>query len=101
MFSATTATKYFTDEISVHLKGETKMDILAKIKGYASALADLGLTLIALCIVLEVLFKGTVVPFIGNTAVIANVTNIIAAIGSQGLVGLVAIWVLYGIWQKK
>jgi hypothetical protein len=77
------------------------MGILAQIKGWASAIADLGLTLIALSIVLEVLFKGMAIPFLPATSVIANVSGIVASLGAQGLVGLVAIYVLYNIWKAK
>lgn len=77
------------------------MDILANVKKWASNLADAGVSVIALAIVLEILFKGTVIPFFPVGSVITNVTTIISALGSQGLVGLVAIWVLYGIWKNK
>ena len=77
------------------------MEIINKIKDWASALADVGVSLIALGIVLEVLFTGQVVPFWPNISVIGNVQNIIAGFSSQGLVGLVAVWVLYSIYTKK
>jgi hypothetical protein len=77
------------------------MEILAKVKGWAAALADLGLSVIALAIVLEILFKGITIPFMPAVSVIGNVTTIIAALGAQGLVGLVAVWVLYSIWKNK
>jgi len=79
-----------------------KMDILESVKKWASALADVGVTLIALGIVLEVLFKGLTIPFMpASLSVIGNVTTIVTALGSQGLVGLVAVWVLYHIWKSK
>jgi hypothetical protein len=77
------------------------MEIISKIKGWAAALADVGVSLIALGIVLEVLFSGQNVPFWPDISVIANVQNIIAGFSAQGLVGLVAIWVLYSIYTKK
>ena len=77
------------------------MEVINKIKDWASALADVGVSLIALGIVLEVLFTGQVVPFWPNISVIGNVQNIIAGFSSQGLVGLVAVWVLYSIYTKK
>lgn len=77
------------------------MEILAKVKGWASSLADLGVSLIALAIVLEILFKGAAIPFMPTTSVIGNVTAIVGSLGAQGLVGLVAIWVLYSIWKNK
>ena len=77
------------------------MDILAQIKKLAAALAEAGVSVIALGIVLEVLFKGVAIPFMPAVSVIGNVTAIVTALGSQGLVGLVAVWILYHIWQSK
>ena len=77
------------------------MEIITKIKGWAATLADVGVSLIALGIVLEVLFSGQNVPFWPDISVISNVQSIIAGFSAQGLVGLVAIWVLYSIYTKK
>ena len=77
------------------------MEIITKIKGWAAALEDVGVSLIALGIVLEVLFSGQNVPFWPDVSVIANVQSIIAGFSAQGLVGLVAVWVLYSIYTKK
>ena len=77
------------------------MEAIDKIKAWSSALADVGVSLIALGIVLEVLFTGQTVPFWPDISVIGNVQNIIAGFSSQGLVGLVAVWVLYSIYTKK
>ena len=77
------------------------MEIISKVKSWASALADVGVSLIALGIVLEVLFSGQTVPFWPSISVISNVQSIIAGFSAQGLVGLVAVWVLYSIYTKK
>ena len=77
------------------------MEIISNIKSWAAALADVGVSLIALGIVLEVLFSGQNVPFWPNISVIDNVQSIIAGFSAQGLVGLVAVWVLYSIFTKK
>ena len=77
------------------------MEIISKIKSWAAALVDVGVSLIALGIVLEVLFSGQNVPFWPNISVIDNVQSIIAGFSAQGLVGLVAVWVLYSIYTKK
>ena len=77
------------------------MDAISKIKAWASALSDVGVSLIVLGIVLEVLFTGQSIPFWPDISVIGNVQNIIAGVSSQGLVGLVAVWVLYSIYTKK
>ena len=77
------------------------MEIISKIKSWAAALAEVGVSLIALGIVLEVLLSGQNVPFWPNISVIDNVQSIIAGFSAQGLVGLVAVWVLYSIYTKK
>jgi hypothetical protein len=77
------------------------MDILNKIKGWAGALADVGVSLAALAIVLEVLGLGNM-PFMPEgLSVVDNVSAMLAALGAQGVMGLIAIWVLWGIWNRK
>ena len=77
------------------------MEILNNIKKWASGLADCGVGLIALGIVLEVLFNGQGIPFWPNISVIGNITGIVAGFSAQGLLGLVAVWILYHIYNKK
>ncbi len=62
------------------------MEAIDKIKSWASALADVGVSLIALGIVLEVLFAGQSIPFWPDISVIGNVENTIAGFPAQGLV---------------
>jgi hypothetical protein len=89
--------------ILTYNKGQEKynMEILKTVKSWVSALADTLLSVLALMIVTSVIFKGVAIPFLPNVDVIANVTSIVKGLGSEGLVGLIAIWVLYNIWQKK
>ena len=77
------------------------MELLQKMKGWANALADALVSVLALAIVLEVLFKGAAVPFLPATDVIGSVTTIVKTLGGEGVVGLVAVWVLYSIWKNK
>ena len=77
------------------------MDIVKSIKGWASALADVGVSLVALGIVLEILFNGQGIPFWPNISVIDNITGVLAGLSAQGLLGLVAVWVLYNIYKSK
>ena len=77
------------------------MEYLNKVKAWASSLADLGVTLLALGIVLEVLFKGQSIPFLSQTNIIGNITQLVKTFSTEGLVGLVAIFVLYNIYKKK
>jgi|TARA_B100000424_G_C22634366_1_gene351286 hypothetical protein len=77
------------------------MDIVKSIKSWASSLADVGVSLIALGIVLEILFNGQGIPFWPNISVIDNITGVLAGLSAQGLLGLVAVWVLYNIYKGK
>ena len=77
------------------------MDIIKSIKSWASALADVGVSLIALGVVLEILFNGQGIPFWPNISVIDNITGVLAGLSAQGLLGIVAVWVLYNIYKSK
>ena len=77
------------------------MDMLNQVKAWAKGLADVGVSMIALAIVLEVLFNGQGVPFWPDMSVIANVKSLLAGLSDQGLLGLVAVWVLYHIYKAK
>ena len=72
--------------------------MMEKAIGWIRSLTEAGLALIALGVVLQILF-GAAVPFIGID-VIGSVTDLVKAHGSEGLVGLVAVWVLWGIYSK-
>ena len=73
--------------------------MLEKAIGWIRSLTEAGLALIALGVVLQILF-GAAVPFIGLD-VVGSVVALVKELGSEGLVGLVAIWVLWGIYSKK
>ncbi|SMM98710.1 hypothetical protein SPONL_57 [uncultured Candidatus Thioglobus sp.] len=62
-------------------------------------LTEAGLALIALAVVLQVIFGGAV-AFIGGD-VIGTITKIVADLGSQGLVGLAAIAIIYSLFTRK
>ena len=73
--------------------------MLDKAIGWIRSLTEAGLALIALGVVLQILF-GAAVPFIGLD-VVGSVVALVKELGSEGLVGLAAIWVLWGIYSKK
>ena len=73
--------------------------MLEKATGWIRSLTEAGLALIALGVVLQILF-GAAVPFIGID-VIGSVVGLVKELGGEGLVGLAAIWVLWGIYSKK
>ena len=72
--------------------------MLDQISGWIKQITNIGLGLIALGVVLQILF-GAAVPFLGLD-VVGSVVTLVKALGSEGLVGLVAIWVLWGIYSK-
>ena len=73
--------------------------MIDKALGWIRSLTELGLAIIALGVVLQIIF-GSVVPFLGLD-IVGAVVGLIKQFGSEGLVGLVAIWVLWGIYSKK
>tara|TARA_Y100001937_G_scaffold88233_1_gene119322 strand:- start:124 stop:357 length:234 start_codon:yes stop_codon:yes gene_type:complete len=77
------------------------MDILAKIKSWAAAIAEAGVSLIGLGIVLEILFNGMNIPFWPEVNVTQNILGLLSNFSDQGLVGLVALAILWHIWNKK
>jgi hypothetical protein len=72
--------------------------MLDKIVGWMKGATEAGVALIALAIVLQVIFGGTV-PFIGGD-IIGTITGIVAQLGAAGLVGLIAAAILYKIFNK-
>jgi len=77
------------------------MEVLNKIKDWAAGLANAGVSLIGLGIVLEILFNGMNIPFWPNVAVTGNILGLLANFSDQGLVGLAALAILWQIWNKK
>ena len=77
------------------------MEKLKQVKNWASGLAEVGVSILALGIILEVLFKGQSIPFWPNISVIGNVQEVIAGFSDQGLLGLVAVWILSHIYNKR
>ena len=77
------------------------MEIFNKIKAGTKTITEVGVGLIALAIVFEVLFKGQPIPFLGTMNVIGNVSAIVKSFSADGLLGLVAMYVLYAIYKDK
>ena len=76
------------------------MDILKSVGGWAKQLTDVGLSVIALGIVLEVLFGGAI-PFLGDMQVVPNIMAVLKGLSNEGLLGLIGVWVIYHIFNKK
>ena len=73
------------------------MDWLEKIDDCIKGVTKISMLLLALGIVLQVLLGG-MVPFIGN-GIIANMMAMISSMGSQGLVGLLALGVVFWLFR--
>ena len=76
------------------------MDILKLIGGWAKGLTEVGISVIALGVVREVLFGGAV-PFLGDFQVVDNIMAILGGLSNEGLLGLIGVWILYHIFNKK
>jgi hypothetical protein len=75
------------------------MEMFDRAKTLIMKITELGLLLVALAIVLQMLF-GTAVPFLGGD-VVGNLLKLLAALGSNGVVGLVAIAVILYLFNRK
>ena len=74
------------------------MTFLDKIKGWLGEIVEVGLLLVALGIVLQVLL-GAKMMFLGD--VVGNLTGLIAKLGENGLVGLIAISIILWLFAKR
>ena len=67
--------------------------------GWLRLSCDLGLALLCLSILVGLLF-GAPAPFF-PVDVLGNVVAVIGKLGSEGLVGLVAVWVLASVFNRQ
>ena len=76
------------------------MEFLKTIGSWADELTKIGISIIALGVVLEVLFKGADIPFWPEVSVVDNIMGILGSLSAEGLLGLVGAFVLYHIIKK-
>jgi len=76
------------------------MEILTKIGSWANKLTEIGISVIALGVVLEVLFGGVGIPFWKDISVVDNIMGILGNLDGKGLLGLVGGFVLIHILKK-
>jgi hypothetical protein len=69
------------------------------LKSWIGALTDLGLMLLALGIVAALLVGGPNIPFFGNVA--GNIMTFVKDLGSNGLVGLIALGVILWLFSNR
>jgi hypothetical protein len=68
------------------------------VKGWVAELTELGLMLLALAIVLALLI-GSNLPFFG--AVTANIMAWVKDLGSNGLVGLITLGIVFWLFSNR
>ena len=76
------------------------MEFLTKISAWAKQLTEVGISVVALGVVLEVLFSGAGIPFWPEVSVVDNIMAILGGLNAEGLLGLVGAFVLYHIIKK-
>jgi len=74
------------------------MRFLEEVKKWLGELTEIALLLIAIGITVEILF-GKAVPFFGG--VITNLTALLATLGENGLVGLIALSIILWLFYRK
>ena len=79
--------------------GDLMMRFLKEIKKWLGEVTEIFLLLIAIGITVEILF-GSAVPFFGGQ-IVANLTALISTLGENGLVGLIALSVIFFLFYRK
>ena len=73
--------------------------MLDNVKGWLKEIAEVGLLVIAVAVVLELIF-GSAVPFIG-IGILDNITALTAQLGSEGLVGIITIGLVVWLYMRR
>ena len=74
------------------------MNFLQEIKRWLGEITEIFLLLIAVGIAAGILF-GAQAPFFGS--VVANLTTLIGSLGENGLVGLIALTIIFYLFRKR
>ena len=74
------------------------MHYLEEVKKWLGEITEVFLLLIALGIIAHILF-GETLPFFGS--VVPNLTGLIADLGDNGLVGLIALGIIIYLFQRR
>jgi hypothetical protein len=74
------------------------MDGMARAKMWIGGLTDIGLMLLGLAIVAALLVGGTL-PFFGG--VVSNIIGLVAELGKNGLVGLIAVAIILWLFSRR
>jgi len=86
------------NEKVLYFLGETEMRVLEDVRRWLGEIVEITLLLIAVGISVEILF-GATVPFFGG--IVSNLTGLISNLGDNGLVGLIAMAIIFYLFQKS
>ncbi len=76
------------------------MRFLEETKRWIGEITEIFLLLIALGITIEILFGvETTVPFFGG--IVENITGLLSQLGDNGLVGLIALAIIFFLFYRK
>ncbi len=77
------------------------MRFLEEAKKWLGEITEIALLLIALGIAIEILFGETVPFFGGETGIVANITALLDTLGKNGLVGLIALAIIFFLFYRR
>ncbi len=66
---------------------------------WIKTMTDVGIALLGLAIIVQILFGNTVAFFGGS--VINSISGVLPSLGTQGLVGLLVVWLVYAIFNRE
>ena len=73
--------------------------MLDNVKGWLKEIAEVGLLVIAVAVVLEIIF-GSAVPFIG-IGILDNIKALTSQLGADGLVGIITIGLVVWLYMRR
>lgn len=73
--------------------------MLDNVKGWLKEIAEVGLLVIAVAVVLEIIF-GSSVAFLG-IGILDNITALTSQLGSDGLVGIITIGLVVWLYMRR
>ncbi len=73
--------------------------MLNNMNKWIKTMTEAGIALLGLAIIVQILF-GSVVPFFGGS-VINSISGVLSSLGTQGMVGLLVIWLVFAIFNRE
>ena len=73
--------------------------MLDNVKSWLKEIAEVGLLVIAVAVVLEIIF-GSAVPFIG-VGILDNIPALTSQLGADGLVGIITIGLVVWLYMRR